>query len=57
MSPSIQKEIETLRREILDHDYRYYVLAQPTISDEMYDKLMVRLIELEHQHQILPHSV
>lgn len=50
MSHSIQNEIETLRREILDHDYRYYVLAQPTISDEMYDKLMVRLIELEHQH-------
>ncbi|MGA3285891.1 MAG: NAD-dependent DNA ligase LigA [Bacteroidota bacterium] len=50
MSPSIQKEIETLRREILDHDYQYYVLAQPTISDEMYDKLMVRLIELEHRH-------
>jgi DNA ligase (NAD+) len=50
MSPSIQKEIETLRQEILDHDYRYYVLAQPTISDEMYDKLMVRLIELEHRH-------
>jgi DNA ligase (NAD+) len=50
MSPSIQKEIETLRREILDHDYRYYVLAQPTISDEMYDELMVRLIELEHRH-------
>jgi DNA ligase (NAD+) len=50
MSPSIQKEIETLRREILDHDYRYYVLAQPTISDEMYDKLMVRLIEFEHRH-------
>jgi DNA ligase (NAD+) len=50
MSPSIQKEIETLRREILDHDYRYYALAQPTISDEMYDKLMVRLLELEHRH-------
>ena len=50
MSPSIQKEIITLRREILDHDYRYYVLAEPSISDEMYDKLMVRLIELEHQH-------
>jgi len=50
MSPSIQKEIETLRREILDHDYRYYVLAQPAISDEMYDTLMVQLIELEHRH-------
>jgi DNA ligase (NAD+) len=50
MSSSIQKEIETLHREILDHDYRYYVLAQPSISDEIYDKLMFRLIELEHQH-------
>ncbi len=50
MNPSIQKEIETLRREILDHDYRYYVLALPSIPDEMYDKLMVRLIELEHRH-------
>jgi DNA ligase (NAD+) len=50
MSPSILKEIETLRREILDHDYRYYVLAQPVISDEAYDKLIVRLTELEQQH-------
>ena len=50
MSPSIQKEIETLRREILDHDYRYYVLAQPSISDEMYDTLMVQLVELEHRY-------
>jgi DNA ligase (NAD+) len=50
MSPSIQKDIETLRQEILDHDYVYYVLAQPTISDEMYDTLMSRLVELERQH-------
>jgi DNA ligase (NAD+) len=50
MSSSIQKEIESLRQEILDHDFRYYVLAQPTITDEQYDKLMIRLNDLEHQH-------
>jgi len=50
MSSSIQKEIETLSRKILDHDYRYYVLAQPIISDEEYDGLMRRLQELERQY-------
>jgi DNA ligase (NAD+) len=50
MSSSIQKEIETLRRKILDHDDRYYNLAQPIISDEEYDKLMLRLQELELQY-------
>jgi DNA ligase (NAD+) len=50
MNLSIQKEIEALSRKILDHDYRYYVLAQPAISDEEYDKLMRRLQELEGQY-------
>jgi DNA ligase (NAD+) len=50
MSSSIQKEINTLVRKILDYDYRYYVLAQPTISDEEYDRLMRRLQELERQY-------
>jgi DNA ligase (NAD+) len=49
MNSSVQKEIETLRREIQDHNFRYYVLAQPIIPDEAYDKLLVRLNELEHQ--------
>jgi len=50
MNSSILKEIEILRQEILNHDYRYYVLAEPVISDEEYDRLMVRLIELERRH-------
>jgi DNA ligase (NAD+) len=50
MNSSIQKEIETLSRKILDHDYRYYILAQPIISDEEYDRLMRRLQELELQY-------
>ena len=50
MSSTVQREIETLRKELSDHDYRYYVLAQPTIADEAYDILMRRLVELEQQH-------
>jgi len=53
MSSSIQKEIETLSRKILDHDYRYYILAQPIISDEEYDRLMRRLQELERRYPAL----
>lgn len=50
MTSSIEKEIEELRRTIREHDYRYYVLAEPTISDEEYDRLMRRLIELENAY-------
>jgi DNA ligase (NAD+) len=53
MNSSIKKEIETLSRKILDHDYRYYILAQPIISDEEYDRLMRRLQELERQYPAL----
>ena len=44
------REIETLRREIREHDRRYYVEAAPVISDLEYDKLMNRLKEIEKQH-------
>jgi DNA ligase (NAD+) len=50
MSSSIQKNIDALRREILDHDYRYYALAQPIVSDEEYDGLMRRLQNIERQY-------
>ena len=53
MSSSTRQKIETLRKEIIEHDYRYYVLAQPTISDEEYDRLMHRLQELEQQNPAL----
>jgi len=46
----IKEEVERLRKEIEYHNYRYYVLAQPVISDEEYDKLMKRLIELEEKY-------
>ncbi len=46
-SLSIEEEIAELRRELLDHDYRYYVLSQPIISDAEYDALLRRLRDLE----------
>jgi len=46
----IKKEIEKLRKEIEYHNYRYYVLADPVISDDEYDKLMEKLIELEKKY-------
>ncbi len=53
MDPEKEKakqEIERLRREINRHDYLYYVLAQPEISDYEYDMLMKRLEELEKKY-------
>ncbi|MCX7785763.1 MAG: NAD-dependent DNA ligase LigA [candidate division WOR-3 bacterium] len=44
-----QKEIEKLRQEINYHNYRYYVLNDPVISDYEYDMLLKRLIELEQK--------
>jgi DNA ligase (NAD+) len=46
----ILKKADRLREEILDHDYRYYVLAEPTISDEQYDALMRELQSLESRY-------
>ncbi|MFA5411137.1 MAG: NAD-dependent DNA ligase LigA [Candidatus Omnitrophota bacterium] len=50
MSAEIRKEIESLREEIRQHDYLYYVLAQPEISDKEYDALIEKLKELEDKY-------
>ncbi|MGC2751896.1 MAG: NAD-dependent DNA ligase LigA [Candidatus Acidiferrum sp.] len=44
---SIKKEIEGLREKLRHHEYRYYVLDEPEISDAAYDKLMQKLQALE----------
>lgn len=46
----VREEIERLRREIEYHNYRYYVLDSPVISDEEYDRMFRRLQELEQAH-------
>ncbi|MGM0497729.1 MAG: NAD-dependent DNA ligase LigA [Bacteroidota bacterium] len=45
-----KQRIEQLRQELTEHNYRYYVLAQPTITDFEYDKLMEELINLEENY-------
>lgn len=54
MSSLVEKKIEELRRLILKHDYNYYVLAEPLISDENYDKLIKDLEKLESEN---PHLI
>lgn len=44
-----RQRIEQLRKELEEHNYRYYVLSQPTISDYQFDKMMEELMELEKQ--------
>ncbi len=45
--PQSVRRVEALRKEIREHDYRYYVLDAPLISDQEYDKLMRELQDLE----------
>ena len=42
--------IEQLRQDLHDHNHRYYVLNQPTISDQEFDRLMRELQDLEAKH-------
>src|SRR5579883_2242692 len=46
----VKAEIEELRREIRRHDYLYYVLDAPEITDAEYDALFRRLEALEKAH-------
>ncbi len=48
-----RRTIEELRERLRAHDYRYYVLNQPEISDAEYDALMRRLLELEARYPAL----
>ncbi|MFZ4582151.1 MAG: NAD-dependent DNA ligase LigA [Paludibacter sp.] len=46
----MKQKIESLRRELEQHNYNYYVLSAPTISDFDFDKKLHELQELENQH-------
>lgn len=50
MSKNPSAEAERLRQELRHHDYQYYVLAQPEISDLEYDRLLNKLKDLEAAH-------
>jgi len=46
----MKTQIENLRRELEQHNYNYYVLSQPTISDFEFDAKLKQLLELEAAH-------
>ncbi|MGE5438542.1 MAG: NAD-dependent DNA ligase LigA [Bacteroidota bacterium] len=50
MSNIAQKRIEELIELIREHDYKYYVLAEPSISDYDYDMLVKELQSLEEEN-------
>ena len=50
MSENIQKKIEDLREELHQHNYNYYTLDEPTISDFEFDLKLKELQELEAKH-------
>ncbi|QYK50399.1 MAG: NAD-dependent DNA ligase LigA [Anaerolineales bacterium] len=55
---ALKAQLEELRKSINEHNYRYHVLDQPSISDAEYDKLLnqLRAIETEHPDWITPDS-
>lgn len=46
----VQSRIEALRAQIEQHNYQYYVLDAPAISDAEYDRLFRELLALESSH-------
>lgn len=55
---SVEQEIDSLRQQLRDHNYRYYALDDPSVPDAEYDRLFQRLkaLEQEHPHYISPDS-
>jgi DNA ligase (NAD+) len=46
----IRNRAKKLVAELLEHDYRYYVLADPIISDQAYDSLLRELLDIEEKY-------
>lgn len=50
MSAQLRHKIQELTEAIKDHQFKYYVLDNPTISDAEFDKLWKELLELEKKY-------
>ncbi|CAB4703648.1 unannotated protein [freshwater metagenome] len=50
MSASARQRIDELTQEIRDHQFKYYVLDKPTITDAQFDALLAELTALEAKH-------
>ena len=48
--PAIKTKIETLRKELNEHNYNYYVISQPLISDYEFDMKLKELESLEDEN-------
>lgn len=46
----VKQKIQQLRQELTEHNYKYYVLDQPSISDYDFDMKLKELQDLEEQH-------
>ncbi|CBL46613.1 DNA ligase, NAD-dependent [gamma proteobacterium HdN1] len=49
-SASDREEAQALRAQLQEHNYRYYVLDDPSVPDSEYDRLFQRLLALEQAH-------
>lgn len=56
MKEQSKKRIDELVDQLNEHNYRYYVLAQPSISDFEFDQLLAELTQLEKEHPELLRS-
>ena len=50
MNVDVRKKVETLRKQLDHHNYRYYVLDDPEVADREYDTLLRELQKLEQNH-------
>ena len=50
VAADVRERAAELRRELEEHNHRYYVLDDPTVSDEDYDALLNELREVEAEH-------
>lgn len=50
MNKSVSDRIEKLKDQLRNHNYKYYVLTEPSISDFEYDKLLEELKQLEFEY-------
>ena len=45
-----KEQIDVLRKKLHEHNYNYYILSQPEITDFEFDELMRELTDLENQY-------
>lgn len=50
MNPEAAARIDLLKHQLKEHNYRYYILDSPVISDGEYDRLLRELETLENAH-------